>query len=121
MKPDLTNKADIRIVVDEFYGKIKSDPVVGIFFTKVVAINWEAHLPTMCAFWENVLFYTGEYEGNPLDTHRKIHLQYHTRPEHFNRWLELFDETIDRHYAGPNADKMKYRAKAIATVMQQKM
>ncbi len=121
MKPDISTREDIQTVVRLFYDKIMKDDRIGFFFSDVVAVNWEPHLAAMCGFWENVLFYTGEYEGNPLDTHRRINLQHRTTAQHFGRWLELFDETVDTHFAGPNADKMKRHAQAIATVMQQKM
>jgi hemoglobin len=36
---------------------------------------------------------------------------------HFDRWLELFRNTVDRLFAGPNAEEAKLRALSIATVM----
>ena len=77
MKPDITGKKDIVIIMQFFYEKAKADKVIGHFFTDVVEVNWEKHIPTMSAFWENVLFYTGEYDGNPLDAHKKIHKMLH--------------------------------------------
>ena len=121
MKQDITNKAAIEKVVSQFYAKVKTDPLIGVFFTKVVPINWEKHLPLMCSFWENVLFYTGEYEGNVLETHRKVNQKLPTENIHFERWLQLFDETVDALYAGPNAEKMKERSKSIAAIMMAKM
>ncbi len=121
MKQDILNKEDIQTLVGLFYDNIKADTMLGPFFLQVVPVNWQKHLPMMCAFWENVLFYTGEYEGNPLATHRKIHLQHTTTVEHFKRWLQLWDETLDAHFEGPNTNKMKTHAKAIAAVMLQKL
>ncbi len=121
MKPDITCRADIEKIVREFYDKVRKDELIGFFFSDVVPVNWETHLPVMCSFWENVLFYTGEYEGNPIDAHRKIHLQYPTNAAHFQRWLQLFYEIIDASFSGPNADKMKGHSLAIANVMQQKI
>lgn len=121
MKPDICNKEDIKTIVQLFYEKVKTDDVIGFFFSEVVSINWQKHLPAMCAFWENVLFYTGEYEGNPLESHRKIHVQQHTSPKHFERWIQLWDETLDEHFKGTNADKMKTYAKAIAAIMINKI
>ncbi len=75
----------------------------------------------MIGFWENVLFYSGEYEGNPIETHKKIHAIEPTKSVHFDRWLKLFDETVDKNYSGPNAEKMKEHSKAIASVMISKI
>ncbi len=121
MKPDISGREDIERVVHLFYEKIKTDPRINFFFTRVVPINWEKHLPLMCDFWENVLFYTGNYEGNPLVAHRALHARHPTSGEHFELWLQLFEETVDTYFEGINADKMKQHAGAIALVMQQKI
>ena len=121
MKRDIANRKDIEKVIVFFYEKVKKDKVIGFFFTTVLDVNWDKHLPLMCDFWENVLFYTGEYEGNPLVVHRKIHQQHPTGPEHVKRWLQLFDASVNAFYAGPNAEKMKTNARAIAKVMQEKI
>src|SRR5690606_17043037 len=121
MKPDISSKEDIKKIMEVFYEKVLEDETIGFFFSQVVAINWEKHLPQMCAFWENVLFFTGEYEGNPIVTHRQIHQKHATQPAHFERWMQLFDQTVDAFFAGTNAEKMKQHSKAIATVMMQKL
>lgn len=121
MKPDICNKYDIEMVVKSFYAKVKSDEKIRFFFSEVIPINWDIHIPKMCAFWENVLFFSGEYEGNPIVTHRKINQQHATNSAHFLRWMELFDETIDEYFKGVNAEKMKAHSKSIATVMMQRL
>lgn len=121
MKPDIETVADIHKVVDCFYTMVKEDDVIGKFFSEVVAINWDTHIPKMVGFWENVLFYTGDYQGDPLNTHRNIHQQHRTQTIHFERWLELFNEAVDSHYTGSNAYKMKQHAQAIASVMLSKI
>lgn len=119
MKPDITGKADIEELVNLFYQKVRADKTIGFFFSDVIPVIWEKHIPMMCRFWENVLFYTGEYEGNPMDAHLKIHFRHPTRPEHFNRWLQLFDEATDELFAGTRADIIKQHSRAIAAVMME--
>lgn len=121
MNPDISTRKDIELVVDLFYKKASTDALIGFFFTKVIPVKWEQHLRVMYTFWENVLFYTGEYEGNPIVTHRRIHEQHPTRPEHFQRWIALLDASVDHYFSGPNAEKMKQHARAIAAVMMQKI
>ncbi|HMR85296.1 MAG TPA: group III truncated hemoglobin [Niabella sp.] len=121
MKPDVSNREDIEIVVRSFYEKVKADETIGFFFTKVIPVDWKKHLPLMCSFWENVLFFSGNYEGNPIATHRNINQQFPTKPEHFQKWMELFSTAVDDLFAGPNADKMKQHAASIAAVMMQKI
>ncbi len=121
MKRDISKKEDISLVMQLFYDKAKVDETLGHFFSDASNINWETHLPKMCAFWENILFFTGNYEGNPLVTHRQINQKKPTEAIHFKRWMKLFDATIDKHFTGPNATKMKVHAKAISAVMMQKI
>lgn len=40
---------------------------------------------------------------------------------HFKRWLELWEETIHRHFKGPNADEAINRAQQIGGLMQHKI
>ena len=118
MKKDIESKADIELLVDAFYEKVKTDPVIGAFFKK---INWEHHLPVMYNFWENAIFYTGSYSGNPLHTHQHIHQLFPLTKEHFDAWIQLFISTIDDFFEGEKAALAKQRAISIATVMQIKI
>lgn len=121
MKSDILTKSDIQTVVNAFYEKVKTDDLIGFFFSEIVPVDWEKHSRQMCAFWENVLLFSGDYEGNPIVTHRRINGMQATTPAHFQRWMELFDHTIDALFQGANAEKMKQHSKAIASVMMQKM
>ncbi len=118
MKNDIATRADIELLVNSFYEKAKTDPVIGFFFTDVVKVNWEKHLPVMYSFWENIVFYTGGYNGNPMERHQHVHEKSPLTAAHFNRWLELFRETTDQLFAGEKAELIKQRAGSIATVMQ---
>ncbi|MFD1629409.1 group III truncated hemoglobin [Pseudopedobacter beijingensis] len=118
---DITSRKDIENVINLFYDKIKTDKTLSFFFTEVIQVNWPKHLAAMTDFWENVLFFTGDYEGNPLETHKSIYQKQKTKLVHFERWLKIFYQTIDKHYKGPNAEKMKTHAKGIAYVMQERL
>lgn len=120
-RTDITNRRDIEQLVNQFYDAVKADPTIGFFFTEVVAVNWEKHLPIMYDFWENVLFHTGGYSGNPMERHKKLHHQSAMKPEHFRQWVHLFTQTVDRLFSGDNAETIKQRATSIATVMQMKI
>ncbi|NOT91605.1 group III truncated hemoglobin [Ferruginibacter sp.] len=121
MKKDIEAKADIQLLVDAFYEKIKMDAVIGYIFTDVVKVHWEKHLPVMYNFWENTLFYTGSYEGNPMELHKHLHRVMPLTAEHFTQWTNLFTQTVDELFEGKNAGLAKQRAISIATVMQIKI
>lgn len=121
MKTDITNRADIELLIDTFYPKATQDPLIGHFFTHVVAMDWEKHLPIMYTFWENALFFSGGYVGNMMDIHRAVHVKSSMTASHFERWTTLFCETVDELFEGENAERAKQRALGMATMLQIKL
>lgn len=114
---DLDSREAIDRLMLEFYERAMADPLIGHFFTEVVKLDLEHHLPVIGDFWESTLLGTGEYRKhgrNPLQVHREIHRKQNLRPEHFERWLEIFTETLDELFVGARADFAKQRARAIA-------
>ncbi|HWB27548.1 MAG TPA: group III truncated hemoglobin [Chitinophagaceae bacterium] len=121
MKKDIENKADIEALVNSFYDKVKLDGILGPIFTAIIPVNWEVHLPIMYCFWENAIFYTGGYTGNPIAMHAHIHKKIGLTPEQFDRWVQLFNEAVDGLFEGEKASLAKQRAGSIAKVMEQKI
>jgi len=115
-KLDITTEKDIQTVVDAFYTEIEKDPVIGRYFAEV---DMRAHLPKMYAFWSTVVFHTGAYRGRPFDAHLRLFAPLEAR--HFVRWLERFEATIDARFAGEAAQRMKQKARQIATMFQIRM
>jgi hemoglobin len=121
MKKDIENIEDIRILIDRFYQQVIRDPLIGHIFTTTIKVNWEKHLPVMYSFWENTLFYTGTYTGNPMMIHQGINTIAHLTNQHFDRWIELFTATVNDLFEGEKAELAKQRALSIATVMKIKI
>jgi len=118
MEKDIDTIADIELLVNTFYDKVKESPVIGYIFNDVVKVNWEMHLPVMYRFWENVIFYTGGYTGNPLMIHKHLNKMFPLTKEHFGEWNKLFLTTVDELFEGDKANLAKQRALSISTVMQ---
>ncbi|MEP6746201.1 MAG: group III truncated hemoglobin [Bacteroidota bacterium] len=121
MRGDIKNRVDIETLVKAFYEKVKLDPVIGYIFTDIAKVNWGKHLPVMFDFWENTIFYTGSYTGNPMKTHQHLNAIFPLQPVHFKRWNELFIATADELFEGSNTELAKQRAVSISTVMQLKL
>lgn len=121
MKNDIESKKEIELLVDTFYIKVKADELIGYIFTDIAKVNWEKHLPVMYSFFENMLFYTGSYTGNPMELHKHINRLYPLTAEHFVRWNLLFNNTVDELFNGDKAELAKQRAKSISAVMQIKI
>lgn len=77
-------------IVEAFYAKIREDDMVGPIFAERIS-DWPPHLARMKAFWRSVLQNSGEFSGNPMLKHLAIP---GLRLEHFERWLNLFYETL---------------------------
>lgn len=116
-KKDISTPEDIKIVVDAFYNDVKSDTVIGYFFTDVAKVDWNEHLPKMYKFWEFALLGNTVYKGNPMIKHTTLNAKEPLIKSHFERWTELWEATIDKYYEGEIANRAKERGQLMKTVM----
>ncbi len=115
---DITGRVEIEKLVNSFYEKVNKDKSLSPIFADV---HWEVHMPVMYDFWENVMFHTGNYSGNPMVKHHMVHQKHPLTKQHFEMWLLLFEETVDDFFSGPNAILIKERARNIAIIMEMKI
>ncbi len=120
-RKDITQRKDIELLVNEFYERVKQDQTIGPIFSDVANVNWDKHIPVMYDFWENIIFQTGNYTGNPMSAHFKIHEKHPFTKAHFTSWLAIFQETLNDCFQGPNTELARQRALSIATVMEIKL
>ena len=119
---DIENRADIDLLMQRFYSAAMADDVIGYIFTDVAKLDLEHHLPVIGDFWETIVFQTGAYARhgrNPLEVHGHLNEKTPLLPEHFERWLQIFNGTTDSLFSGERADFIKLRAEAIAGRMRQ--
>lgn len=102
-------------LVRAFYGRARHDPVIGHLFAGVA--DWEHHIAKIQAFWSSVALKTGRYRGQPMAAHAPLGL----RPEHFTRWLELFEQTVREVCTAEAADFLMERARRIASSLEHGM
>jgi hemoglobin len=118
---DIADRADIEALVDAFYTSAFADPLIGHIFTDVAKMDLAHHLPIMCDFWQTVLFAAGLYRRNALQVHFVLNAREPLTPAHFDRWLELWTQSVDHWYAGPVAERAKLQAQRIAGSMQRRI
>jgi len=121
MKNDITNKTDIEVLVNFFYDKVKKDDKIGFIFHKIIGTDWSHHLPVMYDFWNMVLFSKPGYGGNPTRVHVDLDKKIQLQKEHFDRWLQLWNETIDNLYEGEIANEAKNRGMLMANLISIKV
>ncbi|MBX3101338.1 MAG: group III truncated hemoglobin [Bacteroidetes bacterium] len=118
MTQALDNPAAIRLLMDSFYAQVTTDPLLAPFFAH---LNMEEHMPRMYAFWESLLLGAGTYRGNAMQPHLELHRRLRMEPQHFERWLTLFEATLATHFSGTIAEEALSRARHIAALMQHKI
>ena len=121
MKNDITNRDDIKLLVDTFYNKIKANPVIGHIFNDIAKVDWEHHLPKMYSFWSGLLLGEHGFSGNPMQKHIELSRQTPMTEAQFSEWLLMFTQTTDELCEGEKADEAKMRATNIARLMLHKI
>ena len=111
---DLCDPGEVAEMVRRFYGDVAQDDLLGPMFNNVARVDWSEHLPKLTDFWCRLLFGLPGYAGNPLRAHQRVHTKRAFTDEHFERWLDLFHETVDLGWTGPNAEKVKAFAVKVA-------
>lgn len=117
---DIRDIDDIKTLIDTFYQTVTTDELLGPVFNDVTKVNWEHHLPVMYNFWEFLLLGGKHYTGNPIQKHFDLHQRFPLSAEYFDRWLEIFQKTVDQLFTGKVADDAKFRAYAISETWKPK-
>ncbi len=109
------DKKMVKQLVHGFYAHVRVDTEIGPIFDQVIGDHWDSHLAKMCDFWSSVMLMTGEYKGTPMVAHMRLKV---VRPEHFERWLTLFRQSVRETCPPEIADLFIVRAENIARSLQ---
>jgi hemoglobin len=113
-RPDILNRNDISKHITSFYEKVRQDEQLAPVFSHV---DWEHHTPIIIDFWSSLLLGDQSYKRNPFEKHISLPID----SNHFERWLQLFNQTIDELFSGERANEAKQRALSIAGIFQHKL
>jgi hemoglobin len=113
-KREISGLEDIKILVDYFYAKVQQDELLAPIFNYRLSTHWGPHLEKMYNFWNAALFGVKGYTGNPFMKHATMKLN----EEHFGRWLDMFNETVNTHFEGEVAEDAKRRALLMANMFR---
>ena len=109
------NRTVIAQLVHEFYDDVRRDPELHPIFDAAIGGNWEPHLGRMVEYWSTVMLATHEFKGNVYGTHMALG---GIVPDHFQRWLVLFEKTARRLFTPELADEFLLVARRIAASLQ---
>ncbi len=113
---DLDDPVEIAEMVRRFYADVAQDDLLGPMFNEVARVDWSEHLPKLTRFWCRVLLGLPGYEGNPFRAHVLVDAQRRFTAAHFERWLDLFHDTLACGWVGPHAEHAKLTARKVAMV-----
>ena len=118
---DLDTPEEVAEMVRRFYQDVAQDDLLGPMFDDVAQVDWSEHLPKLTAFWCRALLGSEGYQGNPFRSHSEIHARSALTVAHFERWLQLFHETVELGWVGPNARRALELAHNVARVHSQQL
>ena len=116
-KQDITGLDDIKLLVDTFYDKVRSDHFLAPVFNDKIQDRWPQHLEKMYSFWQTVLLGEHTYYSSPFPPHANLPVDH----AHFVQWLTLFTQTIGDLFSGEKADEALWRANKMAQMFEMKI
>lgn len=114
---DISNLEDIKLMVNTFYDNIRKDDLLGPIFNDKLQDRWAVHLEKMYGFWQTILFDVRAYSGSQFPPHKQLPVD----KTHFDRWIEIFNATIDTIFSGPITEEAKMRATNMAFMFNHKI
>jgi hemoglobin len=115
MPPLELNRESIATLVHTFYDGVRTDPSLGPVFEQALGAHWDTHLGRMVDFWCTTMLKTQQFQGNVFGKHMALN---GIEPEHFQRWLGLFEATAAKLFDQPLADEFILVARRIAASLQ---
>jgi hemoglobin len=114
IRHDIETREDCERLVRAFYGRALTDPVIGWLFTDVARLDLEAHVPRIASFWETILLGAHSYGGGAFAPHAALNARAPLRAGHFERWLWLWQQTVDELFDGERAQLATAHATRVA-------
>ena len=100
-------------LVAAFYGDAQNDAVLGPVFATHIH-DWPSHLVTVADFWSTQTGGPPLYRGG-MGKHIRLGL----RPEHFARWLTLWERTARNLFGDELAAELMAIARLVAARLQE--
>src|SRR5881227_2955167 len=103
MKRDIQTRADLFVLLQNFYDRLLKDESIAYIFTDVAKVDMLTHLPVIVDFWEMVLFDAPTYKKNAIQPHLVLNQKSKFEKHHFDTWLNTFASTVDELFEGNTA------------------
>ena len=107
--------------VDAFYERVLRDPLLAPMFLEVARVDLTEHLPRIKAYWRKMLLGHSDYQRHMMRKHRDVDAAERFAPEHYERWLSLFEESLENHPMGASTERALMLARRVAGNMRQNL
>ena len=115
---DLDSPEEIFEMVTRQYADVVQDDLLAPYFSfESDTTDWQAHIASVTDYWLHVVLLAPDYEIDVIEGHRHLHEHSAFTPELFDRWLQIFVDTVDGGWTGPNASWAKKRSTGMARAM----
>jgi hemoglobin len=115
---DLDTEAEIFEMVTRQYSDVVQDDLLSPYFTFGPGyLDWQAHIASVTDYWCHVVLYAPDYSIDVIESHRHLHEHQEFTPALFDRWLDIFVDTVNGGWTGPNATWATKRATGMARAM----
>lgn len=114
---DILNLDDVKLLVNTFYAKVREDNTLADIFNGRIKDRWPQHLEKMYRFWQTILLEEHTYFGAPFPPHSHLPIEH----LHFEKWMELFQQTVDELFVGEKAEEAKWRGRRMAQMFELKI
>ncbi len=105
-KPDLGSREAIETFVDRFYARLLADERLAPVFLDVAGIDLAVHLPHIKDYWCKLLLGEQGYRRHTMNIHRQLHGKQPLEAGDFQRWLALFNATLDEGFSGERTERL---------------
>ncbi|MDQ7044831.1 MAG: group III truncated hemoglobin [Sulfurimonas sp.] len=111
------DEVGLNKLVLKFYAKVVKDDLIGPIFTDTLGkdlrdAKWQAHIELLTDFWASIALGDFTYRGSPFAPH--VQFEERLSIKAFERWLELFFETLNSIYEAQIAQQFLAKSKNIA-------
>jgi hemoglobin len=109
---DVATRNDVGVLVHRFYRQAIPDRLLGPVFERF-GVDWPSHLAKLVTYWEHVLLGRPGIATNTVGVHGGVQNIAPFGPAQIDRWVALWEQTIDELYVGPVAELAKQRARQV--------
>ena len=120
-RPDHASRETIEAFVELFYQRVLADAQLAPIFLDVASIDLDVHLPHIKDYWCKLLLGEKSYQRHTMNIHRRLHGKQPLQPGDFQRWLALFNATLDENFAGERTERARQVAASIAANMERSL